>query len=482
MATPFSSDLGSAPVPLRHPWQHCVGSCHAITALRADWQSQLARAHRELGVRHVRFHGMLDDAMGTVICQDERYLYSFLNLDRIHDFLLGIGMRPIVELSFMPWSMASGGETVFRYRGNITPPRHLDDWTALCTRLATHWCERYGVDEVSQWPIEVWNEPNLTAFWSGGQAGYFELYRRTWEAIKAVSPRLQVGGPVTAQNAWLPEFDAFAREHGCEPDFISTHYYPTDAFGQIGADTETQLAHAPPGVMRDHAESARAIAGRRPLYYTEWNITSNPRDPLHDGAFCAALAIRLAMTVDDVVDAMAWWTFSDIFEENYLPSVPFHGGFGLLSLHDVAKPVYRGFELLRRLGPQAWAVEGRHDTLSAWVGAADDRGADAVIVNVALPQHAIASEDVELRLRLPPGRRAAAAFVSRIDESHANPRAAWQAMGEPEYPSATQVAALQVASVVVPEPWPLAEEDGLVKIALALPPNAVAGVRVEWRS
>ena len=135
------------------------------------------------------------------------------------------------------------------------------------TQLAEHWVERYGIKEVSQWPIEVWNEPNLSMFWKGDQAAYLALYEATWQALKAVSPRFHVGGPATAQNAWLPEFDAFCRAHHCAPDFLSTHYYPTDAFGEIGADTATQLQHAPPGVMRKRAAEARKIAGDRPLYY-----------------------------------------------------------------------------------------------------------------------------------------------------------------------------------------------------------------------
>jgi len=235
-------DLASAPTPLRHPWRHAVGSCHAPLALRADWQQQLARARRELGFGHVRFHGLLGDDMGIVTRQGDHLLYSFFNIDRIFDFLRSIDMRPIVELSFMPDVLASDGNTVFRYRGNVTPPRRMRDWTALIDALARHWCDRYGIDEVARWPLEVWNEPNLVEFWTGGQQGYFELYRATWQALKAISPRLQVGGPASAANGWLPEFDAFCAANGCRADFISTHYYPTDAFGKVETDTVAQLA------------------------------------------------------------------------------------------------------------------------------------------------------------------------------------------------------------------------------------------------
>ena len=479
----FACDLSTPSQPLRHPWRHCVGSCHAPTALRADWQQQLARARRELGFRHVRFHGLLSDDMGTLIVQDDQFLFSFFNIDRVFDFLLSIGMKPIVELSFMPAALSSDGNSVFRYRGNVTPPKRMADWQLLMTRLVGHWVERYGVDEVAQWPLEVWNEPNLVAFWTGGQARYFELYKATWMAVKAISPRLQVGGPATAANAWLDDFNRFGDANACRADFISTHYYPTDAFGAIDTDTVSQLADAPMGVMRDRALEARAAAGTRPLYYTEWNITSNPRDPMHDGPFCAALATRFMLDVDDLVDAFSWWAFTDVFEENYFPSVPFHGGFGLLNLYGVAKPVYRGFELLAGLGTRHWPVAIAHPTVRIAVGADDDDGTTSVLLsNVAMPRHAIATELVDVRLSGTRGRRPRAARVSRIDDDHANARAQWLRMGSPEYPHPAQVDALVAASLVEPEGMTIDGDGQQASFTLSLPPNGMALVRIEWEA
>src|SRR5678816_4032047 len=118
MPIDFECNLTAAPIPLAHAWEHTVGSGRALLALRADWREHLRRAHFDLGFRHVRFHGMLDDDMGTLICQNEKFLYSFFNIDNIFDYLLSIGMQPFAELSFMPVALASGDTTVFRYRGN----------------------------------------------------------------------------------------------------------------------------------------------------------------------------------------------------------------------------------------------------------------------------------------------------------------------------------------------------------------------------
>jgi len=140
----FMCDLSQQGTELPHCWEHTVGSCHAPIALRADWQQQLRRCQSELGFRYVRFHGLLSDDVGTVIAHNGQLLYSFFNADQIVDFLLSIGVRPFVELSFMPAALASGSKTVFRYRGNVTPPKDYDEWSLLIHTLVSHWVERYG--------------------------------------------------------------------------------------------------------------------------------------------------------------------------------------------------------------------------------------------------------------------------------------------------------------------------------------------------
>ena len=478
----LTADLNGASVPLNHPWRTCVGSGHATLALRADWQAQLRTAHQDLGFEYVRFHGLLDDDMGTLICQSEQFVYSFFNANQIFDFLVSIGMRPIVELSFMPSTLSSGGDIVFHYKGNITPPRYQEEWGELMRRLAAHWVDRYGIDEVAQWYFEVWNEPNLPAFWTGGQQAYFQLYETTVNAIKGVSNRLRVGGPASAANGWLDEFQAFCKERNLPADFISTHYYPTDAFGEIGADTITQLEHAPLDVMRQHALVARQQVGDKPLLYTEWNITSNPRDPMHDAPLAAALATRIVMGVDDVVQAYSYWTFSDIFEENYFPSVPFHGGFGMLNLHGIKKPIYRAFEMVSALGDRHYPLAQSHPSVAVWVG---EQGAQAaqtqvLCINQAMPRHAIVQEEVTLQIKPRPGHIASRVTVGRIDEQHANPAAMWQQWGEPNYLSAAQVQTLQRASEVVFSDAEYLQAEGMLSITFRVEPQSVNLLRIEW--
>jgi xylan 1,4-beta-xylosidase len=480
MSLALRCNLNDPAQPLHHPWRYCVGSGHATLALRADWQAQLRLARTELGFEYVRFHGLLDDDMGTVVCQNNELLYSFFNADQVFDFLVSIGMRPIVELSFMPTALASGDDTVFHYKGNITPPRDMAQWEQLMRRLAAHWVERYGIEEVAQWYFEVWNEPNLPAFWTGTQEQYFALYDTTARAIKGVDARLRVGGPATAANAWIPEFQQFCQDHDVPVDFISTHLYPTDALGEIGADTTTQLAKAPKDTMRTHALAARDQAAGKPLLYTEWNITSNPRDPLHDGAAGAALATRIVLSVDDVVDAYSYWTFTDIFEENYFPSVPFHGGFGLLNLHGIRKPTFHALAMVARLGREHVAIAQDHPTVMVWAGEVQDSASHVLAINQAAPRHAIGAETVTLRLTAPQGKRAAAAQIARIDEDHANPVALWDSWGAPDYLSAEQVQALHAAGTPVAEMLPFTVDGNLLVLNVTLAAQSVNLISIDW--
>ncbi len=467
-----------APVtPLPHPWEHTVGSCHAPLALRADWQAQLRRCREELGFRHVRFHGLLCDDVGTLVRHHGRLVYSFFNADRIVDFLLSIGMRPFVELSFMPVVLASGPETVFSYHANVTPPADPRAWAELIGRLAEHWVERYGRDEVRRWPFEVWNEPNLRAFWAGTQADYFELYRHTVTALKAVDAAIPVGGPSTAANAWVEEFLDFCAREGLPADFVSTHHYPNDPLWSEKQDTESELAGGRRGILAEWTRAAQRQARGKPLYYTEWNASSNPRYPRQDEPYAAAFVVKTVLEAAGLVDCYSYWTFSDLFEEGYFPSVPFHGGFGLLNLHGIPKPTYRAFELLYRLGEEQLPVEGVHETVDAWAVRRGD-SLMVLLTNHALPRQPIETRRVRVELEGAPEPRAA--WVERIDERHANAKASWQELGEPEYPDNATLARLEEASRLVREPQPWSRDGSTLRLDLDLPPHAVAAVTLEF--
>jgi xylan 1,4-beta-xylosidase len=477
MAATFSSDLSGRATALPHFWEHTVGSGHATLGLRADWQAQLKRTHQELGMRHVRFHGILCDDMGTLIDQSGELLYSFFNADQIFDYLLSIDMKPFVELSFMPSCISSGSQAVFHYRANVSAPRDLAEWSVLIRKLVGHWVDRYGASEVRQWFFEVWNEPNLTAFGNGKQEDYFALYRYTVEAIKAVDSELKVGGPATAANAWIDDFLNFCKANSLPADFVSTHHYPTDAFGKPGDDTATELADSTRSILREQAREVCRKAGKLPVYYTEWCTSSNPRDPMHDDPYAAAFIVKTVLEANGLVQGYSYWTFSDIFEENYFPSMPFQGGFGLLTIHGIAKPAYRAYQLLHELGTELMPMDGRHETVDAWLVRGDHK-ATLMLTNFALPRHPIADEQVffSVKCTTPPAK----ASIRRIDLEHANAKRRWEQIGKPDYLSKQMVEELNEVSQLAIVDVPFRNENGVLSLDVTMPPQSVAAIQFDF--
>ena len=474
----FFCDLAEATTPLTHFWEHTVGSDHAPMALRADWQHQLARAHDELGFKHVRFHGLLSDDFGTLVRHDDKLVYSFFNSDRVFDFLLSIEMKPFVELSFMPTALASGDKTVFSYNANVTPPSNYKHWSKLIERLVSHCVERYGSGEVAEWFFEVWNEPNLRAFWDGTQHDYFKLYRHTAEAIKNVDASFRVGGPATAASQWIEDFVDFCERKKVPADFISTHHYPTDGYDSV-SDTEEQLFKSQRGVMRRVAQDTRRHACGRPVYYTEWNASANPRNPLQDEPYAAAFVASTILEANGLVDGYSFWTFTDLFEEHYFPSTPFHGGFGLLNLHGIPKPAYRVFELFHALGDRQSLVDGLHETVDCSL-IQKESSVTLLLTNHTTPGHSIETEQLEIHLDN--AREPVNAFIQRIDEDHANPKRLWVEMGRPEYLTSREVDRLYDASQVVIEKQQLKYDDGRIVVRANIPPHAVAAITIEFRN
>lgn len=459
-------------------WTKCVGSCHAATALREDWRRQLKMCREEFGFEYVRFHGLLDDDMSVCLRREDGTLeYSFFNMDSIFDFLLDIGMKPFIELSFMPTALASGPKTVFHYLGNITPPKSYEEWSELIGELTGHLIERYGADEVRKWYFEVWNEPNLEMFWAGTMQEYFLLYQSAALAIKKVDKKLAVGGPATAIDAWIPELRAFCAENGVPLDFISTHHYPTDAAFGLGLNMEEQMARSKRGILYDRTVKALEEAGPLPLYYTEWNNSPSPRDPYHDTPYAAAFVVKTLMDNMGLVDCYSFWTFSDIFEESGFSSVPFHGGFGLLNIHGIPKPTYRAFQLLSGLNGDRLEIAVDEasptvDCVSSW-----DKGKLTILLsNHHVPHSPIKAEPVSLLIT---GiKQVRTAYLERIDETHANPQKVWIDMGAPAYLERSQISVLMSASELKREQvdW-TADENGIC-IKLLMEPHCVAAVSI----
>lgn len=350
-------DFNNEKGPMNTMFKECVGAGRANEGLRADWQQQLALVKKACGFKYIRMHGLLTDDMA--VYKEDRQgnpEYNYMYIDVLFDFLQSIGMKPFVELGFMPSALASGDKTIFWWRGNVTPPKDYNKWEALIRNLTQHWTERYGEEEVKTWYFEVWNEPNLSpGFWSGTQAEYFKLYASSAKAIKSVNPDYRVGGPGTAGAAWESEMIDFCQKNNVPIDFVSTHSYGVkqgylDEYGNSGTVLAKEEFAVSGDVLQSRKEIAASSKPNLELHYTEWSASYTPADPIHDSYHEAAYILEKLKQVGHSVNSMSYWVFTDIFEEAGPRFTPFHGGFGMLNIQGIAKPAFYAYELLNKLG------------------------------------------------------------------------------------------------------------------------------------
>jgi len=414
----------------------------------------LKRANKELGFKMVRFHALLDQDM-SVVLQDRygKQFYSFYNVDYLFDFLLSLGMKPIVELSFMPDLLASGPQTLFHYKANATPPKSQQAWYDLISRLVQHMVGRYGIDEVASWYFEVWNEPNNGGFWYGTQKQYFELYNTTASAVKSVSPKLRVGGPATMQSMWVDDFINYCKYNHVPFDFVSTHEYPTD----FQPYTRDNLRIA---MTKTRALVNSMVSKGFPLLYTEYNSglddIGGGTQFYQDSSYAAAFVVKSVADMDGVVDVLSYWTFSDIFEEQGMRSQPFSGQFGMMTVNGIAKPVWRAFELLHKSGDRRTQVlystnSSTVDVLS--VVHTQNKELMLFVTNYDVPANKPQAYDILITVNLDGTYKLVpnSALVARVDENSSNSFTRWQQMGEPEYPTDEEMQMMHEASKLKPE-------------------------------
>ena len=350
-------------------FKQCIGAGRANEGLRADWQQQLAMTKNECDFKYIRMHGLLSDDM-AVYREDSKGNpeYNYQYIDVLFDFLLSIKIKPFVELGFMPNALASGSQTIFWWKGNVTPPKDYKKWEDLIRNLTQHFKERYGDEEVKTWYFEVWNEPNLTpGFWTGTQAEYFKLYEYAARGIKSVNSAYKVGGPATAGAAWVPETIDFCAKNNVPLDFISTHTYGVkqgflDEFGTTGTVLNKDESSISGDVINSRQQISNSAKPKLELHYTEWSTSYTPADPVHDSYHSAAYILQKLKQVGNAANSMSYWVFTDIFEEAGPRFTPFHGGFGLLNTQGIKKPAYFSYAFLNKLGE----TELQNKDTSSW--------------------------------------------------------------------------------------------------------------------
>lgn len=467
-------DLKAAPRPFPHFWEKMFGSERAIVTLRESYRHDLREVKKIIQFEYVRFHAVFHDEMG-VYDENEKGepVYNFSYVAQVYDGLLENGVRPFVELSFMPKKLSATSTLhPFWYKPYPNPPKDWNRWEELVYHFTKFLVDRYGEQEVAQWYFEVWNEPNID-FWSGEPKWdtYMKLYEHAARGVKRASPRLRVGGPATAQAAWVDRFIAYCVEHKLPFDFVSTHVYANDTSKDVfGTDERIPRTQMLARAMKKVHDQVKASARPNiPIIWSEYNASYMNEPHVTDAEFMGPWLANTIRQTDGLADVLAYWTFSDVFEEQGVTKRPFCGGFGLLAEFSLPKPSFNAFALLHKLGEER--ISNASD--SVLVTKKKDGSYVLAVWNLFLPEEPGSLKDVVLKFK---GLGAkASARVYRVDREHGSLHKAYEAMGKPAVPSRAQILQLRKAAQL-----PLAESHSIPsgELKLTLPPHGLLVVEI----
>jgi xylan 1,4-beta-xylosidase len=445
-------DLTKRGRPIKPVWSFGVNTCHAVLNTREDLNSHLRMA-REIGLRYVRAHSIFSEQVGLYTEHDGKPSFDFTTVDAIYDNIIAAGMLPFVELSFCPIPLKSGETTIAAYKANTSVPKSFERWADVVVRLVEHCIERYGIEFVSRWYFELWNEPDI-AFFAGDQATYFELYDHTAVAIKSISERLRVGGPATARCKWIPGFLAHL-EAGSpltdgKPipcDFISTHAYPSDVEFIEGDEGDVELKEST--VMYELFSEVRASIDASsyrglPLFMGEWNSSAGPYAVNHDERNNAAFIVKTLVELRDVIDGSLYWNVSDIYEEAGFHYTPFHGGYGIFNVNGIRKSSYHAFAFLHEVrgheiplaidAPPSCGALASYDEASRCLSVIAYHYQEPTSGSASERDSVTAGNPWRLSLELAGAPTAAASLsVRSVTEESGSAYELWLEMGSPDY-------------------------------------------------
>ncbi len=422
----------------------CIGTGRLGLALTEEYLKELEFVQEEIGFKFIRGHGIFHDDLSIYHEYEEdgeiKLEYNYTYLFRIIDRFIELGIRPYLELSFMPSQLAKGTQTLFHWKANTTPPKEYRLWNRMVVALLKNLRARYG-EEVLDWPIEVWNEPNLPGFWfKGDMDEYFKLFKETYTAIKEYDSRFKVGGPAICgvnEDEWTREFLSFCKRFNIKPDNITRHHYTVEFPETVGhydysklEDSNMRIANLQ--ATRDLVDSFEEFKGT-PIHITEFSTSYTPRGVIHDTNINAAFLAHQLSHLGDMNEVYSYWTFGDVFEEKGVPRSLFHGGFGLVAEGNIPKPTFWIFSFYKQLKNFSDVCVNRDENSiilksdSGYAGILWNKDEEDFSADITLPFED-GNEKLEYTL-----------ITKTVDEECCNPLKLWHDIGEPPYPTKEQI-------------------------------------------
>ncbi len=455
-------------------WAASVGTGTATLTLRSDLETHYKIGAREAGFKRVRGHGVLSDAMGIYQGPGS---YSWTNFDKYLTAISQAGMRPIMEMDFMPTALALNGMDKDIYK-NAT------DYKNFIAAVVQHCVDKFGMPDVSQWYWEIWNEPDYPGFWNGTNMSeataakmtdYYTLYDAAVAAVTSVIPNALVGGPATTQSSPIGAFLQHCKSAGTRVTFASSHVYPGGAAGGASADAN--------GLVTDNNSRISQITSGGyttatvTSFNTEWNSSYSGQGggvgdnvTSMDNNWNVGFILKAAKLLSDKnsgntppVGMFSYWVLSDVFDESSGPSgsyilsktangtLPFGQVFGLMTFQGIRKAPFNAFKMLNYLGPtrlQSGGGTGSDgvDAMATTSASGDSlqilaydqyatlntTGTDSVTINVSNLPSALAGKQV---------------FVTQfiVDATHSNPYSIWTSQSKPTAPTEAQLQAMKAA-------------------------------------
>ena len=487
---------------------------------------------------YVRAHNLLSTGDGTPALKwgstnaytedaDGNPVYDWTIIDRIFDTYVERGMRPLVEIGFMPKALSTKPEPYQHawapdrpydevYTGWAYPPDDYEQWAELVYQWVTHAVDRYGKEEVESWYWEPWNEPNI-GYWQGTTEEFLKLYDYTVDAVRRALPTAIVGGPHTTGPGW-DEAAVFLRtfldhvqhgtnyrtgETGSPLDFIAFHAkgFPRVVDGHVQMNLGQQLRDIDAGfeIVASYPElkDLPVIIGESdPEGCAACSEKDNPHNAYRNGTMyasytAAAFPRKFALADHYGVNFKGAVTWAFEFENQ-----PWFAGFRALATNGIDKPVLNTFRMFGMMQGQRVAVHGGTGYDAMMVrdssvrvqpdinafAAADELGATVLIWNYHDDNLPAPASPVVVTLEgLPAGRVLLHHY--RIDQEHSNAYEVWKSMGSPQQPTPEQYAALERAGqlALLTSPAWIDTVDGKAVIALTLPRRGVSLLKLSWK-
>jgi xylan 1,4-beta-xylosidase len=487
---------------------------------------------------HIRTHNLLTTGDGTHALKwgstnaytedaDGEPVYDWTIVDRIFDAYVERGIRPLVEIGFMPEALSINPEPYRHtwapgdnygdvYTGWAYPPTDYRKWSELVYQWVRHAVDRYGPDEVESWWWGVWNEPDI-GYWQGSKEEYFQLYDHAASGLKRALPTARIGGPhVTGPNGertqrFLRDFiehclrgtNHATRMTGSPLDFVAFHAKGSPRVmpeGHVRMSVSNQLRAIDNG-MRIVASFPElngvpvVIGESDPEGCAACPVATNPSNAYRNGTmYSSYTAEQIARTYQladlhgvNLVGSVTW-AFE--FEDQ-----PYFNGFRSLATNGIDKPVLNVFRMLGRMSGDRLSVESTGALPLEEVREASVRGVPDVSAMATRTERSVAvlvwhyhdddrpgaPAEVEVVVEgLPPGEPTIAHY--RIDRQHSNAYALWQRMGSPQAPTPEEYAELDAAGGLqtVGGLQPVTTADGRFTVPFTLPRQGVSLIVLEW--